>query len=191
MEPHQRKHGPFGYRDYESYREWLRDEFSFRCAYCLNREQWGMVRGLWDIDHFIPQSQSAEDIYNYDNLIYACRSCNSSKYKYLLPDPCRYAFGKCIQVEDTGEMIGLNEQGKQLIGLLTLNRPQYVSFRGTFIETLQVLSINASAIYEKWMCYPDNLPDLRNSQPLGNTRPEGVQNCFHLKRIRNELPSTY
>jgi hypothetical protein len=40
-----RSHGPLGYSDYESYRAWLRDEFAFRCVYCLSREQWGRVTG--------------------------------------------------------------------------------------------------------------------------------------------------
>ncbi len=30
--PHVRRHGPRGYANYESYRPWLRDEFSFRCV---------------------------------------------------------------------------------------------------------------------------------------------------------------
>ena len=51
--PHLRRHGPMGYADYASYRPWLRDEFSFRCVYCLLREQWGRVRGLFDLDHFL------------------------------------------------------------------------------------------------------------------------------------------
>lgn len=32
---HERRHGPLGYVDYKSYKPWLRDEFTFRCVYCL------------------------------------------------------------------------------------------------------------------------------------------------------------
>ena len=46
------RHGPYGYKGYESYRAWLSDEFSFRCVFCLRREQWGLVEGMWDIEHF-------------------------------------------------------------------------------------------------------------------------------------------
>ena len=35
---HVRRHGPQGYADYASYRPWLRDEFAFRCVYCLLRD---------------------------------------------------------------------------------------------------------------------------------------------------------
>ncbi|TVS12285.1 MAG: hypothetical protein EA424_22775 [Planctomycetaceae bacterium] len=50
-ESHARRHGPQGYADYESYRPWLRDEFTFRCVYCLQRERWGQVSGTYHIDH--------------------------------------------------------------------------------------------------------------------------------------------
>ena len=31
-ELHVRRHGPRGYRDYRSYKPWLRDEFDFCCG---------------------------------------------------------------------------------------------------------------------------------------------------------------
>ena len=42
---HTRRHGPHGYTDYERFREWIRDEFLFRCIYCLHREKWTRPRG--------------------------------------------------------------------------------------------------------------------------------------------------
>ena len=53
--PHLRKHGPRGYRTAVDFRPWLRDEFLFRCVYCLERE--------------------------YDNLLYVCQACNLRKGK--------------------------------------------------------------------------------------------------------------
>ena len=38
--PHVRHHGPQGYLDYKHYKPRLRDDFSFRCVYCLCRETW-------------------------------------------------------------------------------------------------------------------------------------------------------
>ena len=43
-----------------AYRLWLRDEFAFRCVYCLLREQWGRVTGEFDVEHFRPQVNSPE-----------------------------------------------------------------------------------------------------------------------------------
>ena len=41
----EQRHGPSGYASYEPCRPWLRDEFDFRCVYCLKRETWGQVTG--------------------------------------------------------------------------------------------------------------------------------------------------
>jgi hypothetical protein len=70
--PHVRRHGPAGYADHTGYQPWLRDEFSFRCVYCLLREQWGRVGGVFDIDHFLPVSNRPDLAAEYDNLLYAC-----------------------------------------------------------------------------------------------------------------------
>jgi len=45
----------------------LRDEFSFRCVYCLLREQWGRVRGLFDLDHFHATANRPGLAVDYDN----------------------------------------------------------------------------------------------------------------------------
>jgi hypothetical protein len=55
--PHVRRHGPQGYSKYRQYRNWLRDEFSFRCVYCLRRETWLTLRRDYEIDHFLPKSE--------------------------------------------------------------------------------------------------------------------------------------
>src|SRR5256886_670294 len=67
--PHVHRHGPRGYADYASYRPWLRDEFCFRCVYCLLREQWGRVRALYAIDHFLPVALHPAKVTDYDNLL--------------------------------------------------------------------------------------------------------------------------
>ena len=53
--PHPRKHGPQGYANYQEYKDWLRDEFVFRCVYCLEREMWYPSRAAaFSVDHVIP-----------------------------------------------------------------------------------------------------------------------------------------
>src|SRR5208337_687922 len=56
-EPHCRRHGPSGYTDYQSYRPWLEDEFSFRCLYCLKRMVWAPT-DVWSVDHIISQDEA-------------------------------------------------------------------------------------------------------------------------------------
>jgi 5-methylcytosine-specific restriction endonuclease McrA len=82
-----RRHGPSGYSTYESYRPWLRDEFVFRCAYCLLRESWGRYTGEFDLDHFIPQTRDASRIADYENLVYCCHGSNSKREVSTFPTP--------------------------------------------------------------------------------------------------------
>ena len=68
--PHKRQHGPQGYTNYESYKPWLRDEFSFRCVYCLVRERHYPNReAAFGVDHLIPQRVAPELALHYDNLL--------------------------------------------------------------------------------------------------------------------------
>ena len=71
--PHVRRHGPQGYADYASFRPWLRDEFTFKCAFCLLREQWGRARGTFHLDHFHATAQLPYERLTYENLLYCLR----------------------------------------------------------------------------------------------------------------------
>src|SRR5262249_7625765 len=114
--PHERRHGPDGYDDYESYREWLRDEFSFRCVYCLHRERWYARAGAFHIDHFIPVVQDPSGRLDYLNLLYACATCNLAKLGILdVPNPCEVDFGDCVRIIDNGQVAALNDVGQSLI----------------------------------------------------------------------------
>lgn len=188
---HTRKHGPTGYRDYDSFRDWLRDEFTFRCVFCLRREQWSLVSGTWDIEHFTPQSRDPSATLNYDNLLYACRTCNSIKSSHLVPDPTAVSFSECLTVAEDGSIEALNEDGKLLIEVLRLDNDDYTEFRSLIIETLRALKKDNWGTFARWMSYPSNLPDLSRLRPPGNSRPDGVHDCFFARRSRGELEDTY
>src|SRR4051812_40232372 len=85
--PVERKHGPRGYADISSFRDWLRDEFSFRCVYCLDRERWQNPRGKFAMNHFLPVADQTGLELAYDNLVYSCAACNLSKAARVVPDP--------------------------------------------------------------------------------------------------------
>ena len=113
--PHVRRHGPEGYADYESYRDWLRDEFTFRCVYCLHREEWYNRSGAFHIDHFVPASTNASGKCEYKNLLYSCATCNMAKSNILdLPDPCRVAFKEYMGFPD--DLPDLRPPKKQVPG---------------------------------------------------------------------------
>ena len=86
--PHVRRHGPAGYADSTGYRPWLRDEFSFRCVYCLMREQWGRMGGTFEIDLISYPSSivpiwppSTTTLYTFAELR------NPAKRELAIPDP--------------------------------------------------------------------------------------------------------
>ena len=189
---HVRRHGPTGYSDYGSYRDWLRDEFSFRCVFCLCREQWGLVRGSWHIDHFVPQSREPESALTYDNLLYVCHTCNLSKSCHLVPDPCIVAYGQSVQVREDGTIIALNEDGQLLIDVLRLDNEDYTRTRLLLLRMVRALvTAQDHETLVMLMGYPNNMPDLSQLRPPGNTRPEGVDNTFFARWTRGDLEDVY
>ena len=94
---HQRRHGPV-YNSCPPYRDWLRDEFTFRCVYCLIREQWTRGAAEFDIEHWIAQANDPAKEFDYDNLFYSCHLCNSTKGTNLIPDPGQFLTKANVEV---------------------------------------------------------------------------------------------
>jgi hypothetical protein len=189
---HVRRHGPAGYKDYNSYRDWLRDEFVFRCVYCLHREQWYDRGATFHIDHFIPVAIDPGGKCEYSNLLYSCASCNEAKKAIIgVPDPCKVAFRECIRIRADGHVEALNRDGEKLVLTLLLDSPRNVSYRSRWMQTLETLATSNPPLFRAFMGFPDDLPDLRTRQAPQNTRPEGTMNCHFALRERGELPAIY
>ena len=190
-EPHERIHGPTGYASYKSYRGSLRDELLFRCVYCLKGERWGQLKTGFELDHFIPQSISPEAKLSYDNLLYACASCNSAKRALLLPNPLHCLLSESVQILEDGSVTAKNEEAALLIRLLGLGSPEYREYRQLMLNIIELARQYDPDLYRRLMGYPEDLPDLETLRPPGNTRPDGVAySCFAM-RSRDELPETY
>lgn len=190
---HQRRHGPRGYGEYASYRPWLRDEFQFRCVYCLRRETW-MAESEFDLDHVTPQTDLPGAANEYTNLAYACHRCNLAKGDSRLPDPWRTAYGIHIGVNEDGSIVELTKAGHRLVQVLGLDQPDLNTLRARLLGVLGFLSSRAegSDLMRKWLAFPANLPDLaRLRPPLGNSRPRGVRQSAFERRRRGELPDIY
>jgi hypothetical protein len=191
-EPHVRRHGPGGYKDYESYRDWVRDEFMFRCVYCLHREKWYGRGATFHIEHFIPVAEDASGTLEYANLLYGCATCNTAKLGILgVPNPCRAAFANCVRIKDDGQVEALNKTGRSLIEKLRLNNSKNIEHRSRWIRTLAILQIHDPKLHREYMAFPDDLPDLRTKRVPQNSRPESVADCFFALRERGELPADY
>ncbi len=69
--------------DYQRYREPLRFDFYYSCAYCTMSEAEAAGIGF-EIDHYTPQS-AAGAVVDYSNLMYSCRICNRRKTSMVIP----------------------------------------------------------------------------------------------------------
>jgi hypothetical protein len=69
---------PRGVVGYEDYREWLRGDFWYSCAYCTVAETEAGALGF-SIDHYIPRDRCTSLALTYENLMWCCAHCNSRK----------------------------------------------------------------------------------------------------------------
>jgi hypothetical protein len=195
---HVRRHGPRGYRDYRASKPWLRDEFEFRCVYCLWRERWCAEGDLtFSVDHLWPQMPHPEHSCNYDNLVYACCQCNALKQDAkMVINPCEEALGDHLEIQSDGSVRALTTHGAEQIALCRLNRPRLLEARRMMIELFSMLEASVSGEAGEFLHFlqgfPDNLPRLSTLRPPdGNTRPESIVDSYYAKRQRGELPATY
>lgn len=191
--PHVRRHGPGGWNTYRKYRDWLRDEFTFRCVYCLEREVWRDMRQRMHIDHFEAQAIRPDLKCEYTNLLYLCPACNSQKSDTVLPDPCVVALGDCLRVYKDGSIEALNDRGELLIDVLALDQPEANQRRRFVIGNILSHAENNWPMFIEWMRYPENLPNLDDKQnrPPHNDKPEGIAQSFFQKKRRGELAEVY
>jgi hypothetical protein len=193
-----RRHGPRGYTDYKHYKPWLRDEFSFRCAYCLCRESWFPDgESCFSVDHVWPRHWSAEPLSAYDGLVYACCVCNAFKRDFPdLFDFAAVALAEHLEVAADGTIRALSPQGESLIDVCALNRPELVAFRRDMQALVSVLTERhgeaVDRVRTRYLGYPIDLPDLAALRPPGgNARPDGIAGCHFERRRRGELTEIY
>jgi hypothetical protein len=132
---------PPPYKAYARYKQFLRYEFEFTCAYCGVHEQDLRAVRAFHIDHFRPKSAFPELASAYDNLYYACVDCNLSKLDiwpdagqrasgHLFIDPCAEPLiGKHAKLRNDGVLVPLTHEGTFTIWTLRLNRTTLVRLR--------------------------------------------------------------
>jgi hypothetical protein len=184
-------HGPMGYKSYDKYRPWLRDEFLFRCVYCLNRERWTRFLAGWDIDHFIPQKTSNSGVLDYGNLLLSCHTCNAAKRDQQVPNPCECMLANSAVVDEKGVITAKTADAARVIRKLGLDSRESTEFRRLFIDNVALALKYDPQLHKQLMGFPTELPNLARLRPKDNSRPDGIAaSCFEL-RNRSLLRDTY
>ena len=188
---HRRRHDPAGYSDVESFRPWLRDEFSFRCVYCLEREAWSNLAASFEIDHFQPASLHPDKSLDYENLLYSCRACNAVKRQLRVPNPLKVLLSESVIVNEVGQLEVRNREARRLIELMDLNRPAYSERRRFILRMVRTAERHDRLLYRMLLGFPNDLPDLTRLRPASNSKPKGIEQSFHARRSRRVLPEIY
>ncbi len=193
-----RRHAPAGYSDYTSFKDWLRDDFEFRCVYCLDRERFapdGSHR--FAVEHVVPKSAAPQRGTDYSNLLYSCNRCNIQKGVETIADPTVTAFGGLLRFKETGEYESLDSEGIRLIRGLDLNHPHRVMARKRITAICKMVckpdaDLELVEVAKSYLKYPDDLPDLGQKRPQGgNGCPGSHEQCHYARRERGELPEWY
>lgn len=196
--PHARRHSPRGYETYVSFKPWLRDEFSFRCVYCLNRELWYPDGdAAFGVDHVQPQCLQPELVADYENLVYACNRCNWLKGdQSSFIDPCRDGLGRHVRVLESGEVSSVSPAGAVYIDVLGLNESRRIRYRRAWLSSVKLALSEVdhpfAARVLELLAFPDNLPNLAVLRPPeGNARQDGVGDSYYARGRRGLLAARY
>jgi hypothetical protein len=151
----------------------------------------------FSVEHLIARASDPNRIGDYENLLYACCSCNSARESAPEPvDPFGDPLARHLELTADGTLAALTPHGALLIDVCRLNRPTLVSFRKricTLLDWLLTLEdAVAEMLAEDLLTFPDDLPNLAVKRPpAGNSNPQGViGSAFELRR-QGSLPEVY
>jgi len=154
---------------YRYFRQCLRWEFGFTCAFCLCHESdlalYGIEgSGLTGVEHFVPCTTDPARVNDYTNCFYACRFCNLDRATRanldpesggLLLNPCDDVWAR--HFERTGDELAPGAQdldARYTHQTYNLDHPRKVSmrrFRRETLETYLAVLQDGPRLYERLM----------------------------------------
>lgn len=151
--------------NYRDYRDSLRADFNNRCGYCNDLD--APRKEYFEIDHLVPQKIMVNKKNNdYQNLVYACHSCNNAKRKKWpsgdenIPivgdkgwiDPCTEEYDKQFSRDENGNIIPLTPIGRWMYDNLKLYNPQH-----SILWNIEQLDMICQDFAEKLVGNPNEL----------------------------------
>ena len=196
--PYERKHAPQGYKGHKSFKPWLRDEFQFRCVYCLERERWyPSGHHAFSVEHVKPKADPDYEHLEleYTNLVYACLRCNSAKQMSILIDPCVETLADHLRFEPDGSVVGTTTEGEDMIGILGLDQSNPTRTRREHIQLYNLYKdyphdVKVRELFLSRFGYPDDMPTLSGRR--GRNGNKGSDKLSYMAKSKDgTLEETY
>jgi hypothetical protein len=193
-------HGPLVERSevtpglpYTDYRQTLRHDFYYSCAYCTITEY--EASGIrFTIDHYVPQGNTEVDVHAYENLMYACDECNLRKGNRHPPEAARTAGYRFFRPDKDALLEHFSASGVRInhitnigsytIQSLDLNRQglrRLREYRERIAETYEYVVAGISALrHVRIDRFPPNvrsqiLAAIKSCQEAANEREEEIE----------------
>lgn len=81
-------------------KKYLAEDFKQRCAYCDDLDKMYSGKTSYSVEHFAPKEKFPQLKYTYDNLLYSCSYCNTSKSDdWPSNDPTINVVGECGYID--------------------------------------------------------------------------------------------
>ena len=141
---HLRTQKPERFSDYKRYKPFLRIEFERKCVYCRMPDG---VRGeeAFGVDHYRPLSKFPRLDCEYENLFYACNTCNWRKGHFwpepqqaaeeFIPNPCDHRMAEHLRFEGA-RVESVTSTGRFVIAMLFLNHPTQIEYRDFILRSI-------------------------------------------------------
>ncbi len=183
---------------YSQYKDNLRRDFWFSCAYCSITEIESHGQGF-EIDHYMPQKHFPEEMNEYSNLFWACEKCNNLKSDHFpgkdgLPE--EFSFVR-IDEEDPQDHLelkgnqieGTTTKGKFNVQVLDLNRKALIRLREIRRKLWEQKALVAHGMHELSRMRIDNLPPLLNflKGKVLSLRDRAKENQLSFEEVLQEL----
>jgi len=154
----------------------LRLDYQNRCGYCNDIDTWRF--NWYEIDHFVPQKYLVTvSSTAYENLVYACRSCNNAKraewptkdekvhhqHDMGFIDPCDDAYNDQFERLVNGRIVPQTPLGNWMFNTLRLYKPQHeiiwnIELLDTMIDEIEeILKHSPDTDLTDWLlqCYQE------------------------------------
>lgn len=105
--------------DYQAYRQDLRYDFYYSCAYCTAMEC-EAIGVSWEIDHYEPKSLRPDLSAEYGNLMYSCEACNNRKSGLSPPQSARIQGHRFFRPDTDIYSEHFASNGRRLKGVTTV-----------------------------------------------------------------------